>query len=213
MPEGAGGPGGLGLRERGKRERLRRIKEAAHAAFQNQGYDGASTREIARQADVAIGTLFVYAQDKRDLLFLVLNEDLDEIFRRAVAGVPPDEPVLDQLVALLRPIHAYFAGKPELARASLREMGHFDPRAPEAGKQATRYNERMAGWRAALATILSDARTQHRLQIGDDYELLARALFDVHLGALRAWLQEEKPELEGGIDTLRALFRVVLGGR
>lgn len=171
MPERKGGSAGLGLRERGKRERLRRIKEAAHEAFRTQGYKGASTREIARQADVSIGTLFVYAQDKRDLLFLVLNEDLDPLFRQALSGVLPDAPVLDQLVSLLRPIYEYFAAEPELARASLREMGHFDPRSPEAGKQAKRYNDRMTGWRDALAAILlltkkeSPAQGRQRLQV------------------------------------------------
>jgi AcrR family transcriptional regulator len=105
MPERKGGSAELGLRERGKRERLRRIKEAAHEAFRTQGYNGASTREIAKQADVSIGTLFVYAQDKRDLLFLVLNEDLDPLFRQALSGVLSDAPVLDQLVSLLRPIY------------------------------------------------------------------------------------------------------------
>ena len=76
----------MGLRERGKRERLRRIKEAAVEAFRSEGYEGASTREIARIADVSIGTLFVYAKDKRDLLFLVLNEDLDKISLDSIAA-------------------------------------------------------------------------------------------------------------------------------
>ena len=168
MTEGTDNRNGLGLRERGKRERLRRIKEAALSAFKTQGYDAASTREIARMAEVSIGTLFVYAQDKRDLLFLVLNEDLDEIYEHAVADVPRDGSVVDRLVALLRPVYAYFAAEPELARASLREMGHFDPRDPAAGKQAQRYYDRLGRWRAAIAALLADAGKRGRLRIRDE---------------------------------------------
>jgi AcrR family transcriptional regulator len=214
MTEGTDNRNGLGLRERGKRERLRRIKEAALSAFKTQGYDAASTREIARMADVSIGTLFVYAQDKRDLLFLVLNEDLDEIYEHAVADVPRDGSVVDRLVALLRPVYAYFAAEPELARASLREMGHFDPRNPAAGKQAQRYYDRLDRWRAAIAALLADAGKRGRLRIRDEqYELLARALLDVHLGAVRVWLQQNAPELGSGLVALKSLFCVIIGDR
>jgi len=57
----------IGVRERNKAERRRRIKEAALAAFTEKGYDRATTREIAKLAGVAQGTLFLYARDKRDL--------------------------------------------------------------------------------------------------------------------------------------------------
>ena len=58
-----------GLRARGKRERRRRLREAAHKVFLERGYEGATTREIAARAEIAIGTLFIYATEKRDLLF------------------------------------------------------------------------------------------------------------------------------------------------
>ena len=78
-----------GLRERGKSERQRRIKEAAKAVFSDVGYDAATTREIARRAHVSIGTIFVYAKDKRDLLFLMLNDELDPVADARVARVCP----------------------------------------------------------------------------------------------------------------------------
>jgi hypothetical protein len=56
-------------------------------------------------------------------------------------------------------------------------------------------------------------KKSHRLKIGNDYRLLANALFDVHLGAVRGWLQDEKPDLARGIGSLKALFRVVIGER
>jgi AcrR family transcriptional regulator len=56
-----------GLRARGKRRR--RLREAAHKVFLERGYEGATTREIAARAEIAMGTLFIYATEKRDLLF------------------------------------------------------------------------------------------------------------------------------------------------
>ena len=98
----------VNLRERGKRERLRRIKEAAFEVFRLQGYGKANTREIARRADVSVGTLFVYAKDKQDLLYLVMNEDLDSILEEAIAAVPSGGPAMTRVMP--RPIRGPLKG-------------------------------------------------------------------------------------------------------
>ena len=64
---------GISVRERNRRDKLQRITAAARALFVEKGFDETTTREIARRADVALGTLFLYATDKRDLLFLICH--------------------------------------------------------------------------------------------------------------------------------------------
>ena len=46
------------LRQRNKLEKLQRIQTAARTLFVSKGYDEATMREIARLADVGLGTLF-----------------------------------------------------------------------------------------------------------------------------------------------------------
>ena len=72
-------PQPLGRRERGKLEKRRRIREATREVFRRKGYEAATTREIAARADVAIGTLFAYASDKRELLMMVINDDREAL--------------------------------------------------------------------------------------------------------------------------------------
>ena len=206
-------PSALGLRERGKRERLRRIKEAAVEVFRSAGFEGASTREIARLADVSIGTLFVYAKDKRDLLFLVLNEDLDRISHDSIGVKRRDGNVVDRVVALLRPIYAHFAIEPDLARTITREIAHFDRRDPAGGIQARRFYDRMDRWLVAVTSIIEDARDRGAIDIGDDAPLLGRAIFNAHLGEVRLWLQGETPKIESGVEQLTQIVRVVIGNR
>src|SRR5258707_6733633 len=64
-----------GQRERNKRDKLLRIKNAAQELFVSKGYDDTTTREIAVRAGVGMGTVFTYAANKRDLLFLIANDD------------------------------------------------------------------------------------------------------------------------------------------
>ena len=67
----------LNLRELNKADKQQRIQEAARYLFSTQGFDATSTREIAERARVGLATLFLYAADKRDLLFLAGNDDLE----------------------------------------------------------------------------------------------------------------------------------------
>ena len=66
----------LGLREQHKLEKRQRIRAAVRELFSRHGYETATLRQIAKHAHVALGTLFNYAQDKRDLVFLIFNEEL-----------------------------------------------------------------------------------------------------------------------------------------
>ena len=61
----------LSVRERGKIERRQRVRQAALEMFTEKGYDSTTTKEIAERAQVGAGTVFVYARDKRELLFQI----------------------------------------------------------------------------------------------------------------------------------------------
>ena len=76
-----------GQREKNKLEKLQRIRDATRELFVEKGYDETTTREIAVRAAVGIGTVFTYAENKRDLLFLIANDELDAVATRCEAGV------------------------------------------------------------------------------------------------------------------------------
>ena len=93
----------LGLREQNKLDKLRRIKDAARELFITKGFDDTTTREIAQRASVGIGTLFIYADNKRDLLFLVANDELEQATMRAHASIRDDASLLQNLLDDLPP--------------------------------------------------------------------------------------------------------------
>ena len=115
-----------GRRELNKEDKLRRIREAARKLFVANGYDEASTRQIAVKAGVALGTLFLYAANKRDLLFLVVNDDLEKVADRAVAAVRSDASLIENLIAVFRPLYEFFGKEPRLSRLTLREMMFYE---------------------------------------------------------------------------------------
>src|ERR1700691_529557 len=121
----------LGRRERGKLDKRRRIREATREVFRRKGYEDATTREIADLADVAIGTLFAYAADKRELLMMVVNDDRESFpeVGRNIADGPND--VLRPLMNFFEPRYRYWAKEPELSRAVVQEtVAYHLTRAP-----------------------------------------------------------------------------------
>jgi AcrR family transcriptional regulator len=59
-------------------ERRRRILDAAATVFARRGYHQAKTREIAREAGVAEGTIYNYFPSKRDLLLAIIDQVVTE---------------------------------------------------------------------------------------------------------------------------------------
>src|ERR1700687_4948856 len=89
-----------GLRMRNKLDKLRRIKEAARNLFLSKGFDDATMREIAVRAGVGLGTIFLYAKNKRDLLFLTVNDPLKKVTAQAEAAIDPKAPLINNLLVV-----------------------------------------------------------------------------------------------------------------
>src|SRR3984893_19436051 len=89
-------PNQLGLREQNKVEKSERIRVAARELFSKHGYESATLRQIAKRAHVGLGTVFNYAQDKRDLVFLIFNEELAAVTDRALKAGQSHHSLLDQ---------------------------------------------------------------------------------------------------------------------
>ena len=73
----------LGRRERTKAANRAAILDAARTVFAEQGYEGASVRDIIRRTELASGTFYNYFPDK-DTIFVALIEETGEEARRRV---------------------------------------------------------------------------------------------------------------------------------
>src|SRR5258706_1505642 len=120
-----------GLRERNKRQKHQRIRAAAGDLFTRRGYEATTMRQIAQRAHVGLGTLFNYADDKRDLVFLIFNDELAALTDTALRAPRPDDPLVEQLLAIARCHYRQFGARVELSRILLRELTFYSR-----GKQA-----------------------------------------------------------------------------
>ncbi|RUU50585.1 TetR/AcrR family transcriptional regulator, partial [Mesorhizobium sp. M7A.T.Ca.TU.009.01.1.1] len=68
-----------GLRARQKADRHRRIIEAAAELFREAGYEGAKIEAIAAQAEVSVGTIYNYYENKGDILGAIVSLEVNEV--------------------------------------------------------------------------------------------------------------------------------------
>lgn len=91
-----------GLREKQKAHRHDRILEAATALFREHGYEDVKMEAIAAAAEVSIGTIYNYYQNKGDLLVAIVSLEVGEVLRAGeeVITHPPAsaEAAVDQLI-------------------------------------------------------------------------------------------------------------------
>lgn len=84
-----------------------RLIEAAGEIFGDQGYDGATVREITRRAKVNLAAINYYFRDKEELYLEALNHAMRTIFIRSQPedlGATPDAQLLAYISGLLQRI-------------------------------------------------------------------------------------------------------------
>jgi AcrR family transcriptional regulator len=82
-----------GLREKQKAARTRRILEAAAQLFRQVGYGAVHIEDIARAAEVSVGTFYNYFETKGDLLLAIVSMEVEEVldFGKTLLADPPPE--------------------------------------------------------------------------------------------------------------------------
>ena len=195
-----------GLRKRNKEDKLQRIREAAWALFSERGYEATTTRAVAERAQIGTGTLFLYAQSKSDLLFLVFRDQLEQLCQQGLATVPQKGALLDQLVHIFAGFYRRYAEVPDLGRRFVRELLTLS------GEHKRSYEALNQDFLGALGGILLAAQGCGEVRADLRAPLFAGVLFAVYGFHVLTWLADEPPVASKGVADLRALFAEVLAG-
>lgn len=201
MSTPANEPPKLGLRERNKLDKLSRIRRAALELFETKGFDATTTREIAELADVGIGTVFMYAVDKRDLLFLIFNDVLDAVVDEAFARVDGRKTLSAQMASVFGHFYAAFHKRATLARILLRELVFFSE-----GRQADQFLANRQRILAGLERVARNAIDKGKVRASEDPAEIARVFFFLYSGEVRLWLSAPEPDLQEGLARLQRTF-------
>jgi AcrR family transcriptional regulator len=193
-------------RDVNKADKRRRIREAALALFSSQGYEATTLRQIARRAQVALGTLSLYADDKRDLVLLIFNEMVPQVIDNAAGSAKKESALLDQLVAFFGVFYENISRNFTLARI------HHQLNFYSTGRHTVEYNALRLRVFCLIEEMVRHARQAGEIGSREDPALIARHIFFCYSAAVRWWVASERPNLRSGLAELRQMFQLQIDG-
>ena len=198
-------PRPAGRRAKNKAAIRKRIVTAALNLFQAKGFEATTTREIARKADVAEGTVFNYFKTKEDIALSFFEQEVDHAFA-TVRGNPRlrKAPLEEKLFALVQSQLEFLAPYERFIGAAFVEalkpaspLGPFSHRAQE-------LRHRYIGFVQELIEESLPKRRPSPLTW-----MAPQAFWIYYLGALLYWLHDASP---GKQNTLAFLDRSLTFG-
>jgi TetR/AcrR family transcriptional regulator, fatty acid metabolism regulator protein len=182
-------------------DKRERILDAAERVFARRGFFSSRVSEIAREAGVADGTIYLYFKSKDELLISLFETRMERVVADLTAAIAGAETPREQLLAFLNTHATLVREHPELAEVltlELRQSEKFMKEAP---------NPRFAQYLELLAGVI--ARGQERGDFSADVPppVAARAIFGAIDELALAWLlgRGEKFDIVRAADWIGAL--------
>jgi AcrR family transcriptional regulator len=168
-----------------QRERRTRILDATIKLAAEGGFDAVQMREVADQADVALGTLYRYFPSKIHLLVSALSREFDSVEEVSKTRAVPGETPYDRVMFVLERTTRALQRDPKLTEALTRAFMFADSSVKdtidEVGMKLT----------ALIGRAMSGAPDHEPTKEEAD---IVRVIADVWLAALVGWVTgRERP--------------------
>jgi AcrR family transcriptional regulator len=166
--------------EKSQAERRRRVLDAALILAAEGGFDAVQMRDVANEADVALGTVYRYFASKERLLLEANVEGVDDLDRR-LRDVPPEgDTPAERVIDVLQRANRSLQRHPEATAAMVRAIGSARTEEADAVERV----------RESMTRIITGA--MHAGEPSERDLAVARVLQQVWLASLVGWV--------GGVD-------------
>lgn len=190
-------------------ERRTRILVAAGELATEGGWDAVQMREVAQNADVALGTLYRYFPSKEYLLVSMMISEI-EVLADRLAIKPPqgDEPV-ERVIDVLRRANRALQRRPLATIATIRALVSGNTDITPAVKETTELMRRIISDALMAKDALSDASDPDSgPKVESRYLVPIELLSDIWLAALIAWITGVESD-ESVLPKLEAATRIL----
>lgn len=177
----------LARRERERRQRRADILQAAENVFAAKGFHAASIEEIARAAEFATGTVYLYFKDKQALYIELFEQKIKELATDIHQRVAATKHPVEALKTLVAARMAYFERNRAFFRIYAREgINSIESRQDRWQGVVQLYAEYLA----LIARLVQTGQRRGLIRKGNPH-LFAVALSGMMIQLTRDWLQSQ----------------------
>ena len=188
--------------KKGPSDKRRRIIDAAVSVFSRQGFYTSTVADVAQEAAVADGTIYLYFKNKDDLLISIFEECMDIFIESAEEELTKGKDAVEKLRMFIA-LHLKLVQKNrELAQVIQIELR-------QSSKFMKEYaNEKFFGYLAILEKILSGGIKSGHFSPSADPVILKRAIFGAIDEMALEWvlMKRKRYTMEEAADQLSRLF-------
>ena len=197
-----------GKRDLQKKQTAQNILFAAKKLFADQGFNKTTTRAIATEAGVGIGTVFAHYPDKASLLGEALRGDIDSVVEQTRGALAEQGSLESKLVFLSEGLLRYYCDNHNLSRVLIKNATF------QGGAESRAYDKQMAGFIELVSEVISDAANNGVLNQKVRVPAVALNYMAIHFLVVWACLRQEQPsitdllkQMQVQVDSLIAGYR------
>lgn len=165
-----------------RRDKRERILESAERVFAKRGFFAARVSEIARDAGVADGTIYLYFKSKDDLLISLFESRMEQVNRTLETAIASAKQPLDQLRAFIRAYLQLVHDEPAAAEVLTIELR-------QSSKFMKEYeNPQFADFLRTLGGIIAAGQAAGELDAAIPSHVAARMIFGMLDELALAWV-------------------------
>ena len=188
-----------------KKEATRKnILDVAEKLFAEKGFGDTTTRDIAGEANVAIGTVFLHFPDKSSLLAATLYEGIEDVLRNAYSTLPDKLSIKEQLLYLAQTLYTHNFQNPSLTTILLKETMFME------GEWGEAFQAQSINFINEVRKLLVAAQEREEIKADANCSLIAMAFFSNYFMLLINALREENPNTNVQIELLSQLLDIIL---
>ena len=193
-----------------KDERRREILAAATRVFARKGYHAARVSDVAREAGVAQGTVYLYFGSREEILIAAFGAFAEGMMAGVGEAIGAEELAIDRLRSVVRAVLSSMETEPELSKVMLDfwSAGAFGAKGSE-GEPGIDLGEIYAEYRGIFGRLLGEAKEEGSVR-GDLPEDAPAVIVGAIEGVLLQWLVD--PGARSPLEMSEPVLDVLLGG-
>ncbi|MEE3043874.1 MAG: helix-turn-helix domain-containing protein [Pseudomonadota bacterium] len=192
----------MSIRATRREETRQKILEAARSILESGDFEEASTREIAKRAGVAEGTIFHHFSTKEELIISCVTTQLAEAIEKGLYTMDPEWCFVDKLMHVASYRFTQIGLHPTLWNVIMRQLT-FAPR-----KGAVHDMMQRSGLIKAITDLIEEAQLSGELNPDLSPTLIRKSLMALFLFTIHEHMSTQNFDCEDMCATLRELIEV-----
>lgn len=187
-----------------KADRTRRIVDTAIALAERDGYEAVRLRDVAAQAQVALGTVYRRFSSKEDILVAALEHELNAVQGPLLVAASSSTNAIERVNEVFRVLTEHLLERENLARALLRAVSSG---VPDVSEKVTRFHGLVINIVASIADAEPLAGPEHE-QIRQEFSMMVQNIWFAELVGWASGIRSKEQLVK---DMYRATDVIVKG--